>query len=1024
MNNIIDFLLKQRVFVLIMTILIGAAGLYSWHSLPIDAFPDVTNVQVMILTKVPGFTSIDVEQRVTFPIEQRMSGLTDVIQVRSVSKSEISQVVIIFKDGTDIYFARQQVFERLSEAKEDLPEGCVPEMTPISTGLGEIYQYTLESDELSLTELRSLQDWVVAPQLRPIQGVAEINSFGGFVKQYAVNVDPVALEKYELELRTVIEALENNNANGGGAFVVKDWQQTFIRSLGLLESIEDIENIVVKSEGGVPVLVKNIATVEYGKQQRQGGVTRDDRGEVVAGMVIMLKDANSKTVVDNVKERVKVIQNTLPKNVKLDTFYDRTSLIQACIATVVDAIGEGALCVILVLFLFLAEFRTALTVLLSIPLTFLVSFIIMDFTSMSSNLMSLGGLAFSVGMVVDATIVVTENARRHLANSDKKNRLLAIKESVLEVIRPVTFSVFIVSLILIPLFTLQGMEGKMFIPLAQTMLISMAASLLMAIFIAPSLCHILLPVGKESEFFFTKYFNNLYESTLKLLLKFPRTVVGLSCLLLVWAAVLATGLGTDFMPDLDENAIAINSVRLPNASLAGSVKTADEIGRILRTIPEIKTVVGKTGRAEISEDPMGPEQTDFVIMLKTKEELPNLRSKAVVIEEVRKLLAQVPGLRHSFSQPIALRVNELISGIKSSVAIKIFGDDLDKLAEIAQEATSIMATVEGAYDVKAAQLAGMQQFDIEVDKKVAASYGLNVSEVNELIETAVGGKDVSTVIEGQRRFSLFVRFAEDTRKTMAQIMELRVKTAMGQYIPLRTFANVKEIEVPIEIKRENGIRSLIVEGNVTNRDLGGFVADLQAALKPLEEKLPTGYRIALGGQFENQQRAMKQLAIVVPIVLLLILVLLVMALGKLRDALLVISILPFALVGGVVALWGWNMTFSVSAAIAFIVLLGIAVQDGVLLVSFMRQLIDEGEELSTAVNKGCALRFRAILMTTLTTFIGHVPMLLSTSAGADIQQPLALVVNGGLVSSTLLTLYFLPALFTITEKYFSNPKEN
>ena len=1025
MNNIIGFLLKQRVFVLIMTILIGAAGLYSWHRLPIDAFPDVTNVQVMILTKVPGFTSIDVEQRVTFPIEQRMSGLTNVIQVRSVSKSEISQVVIIFEDGTDIYFARQQVFERLSEAKEDLPAGCVPEMTPITTGLGEIYQYTLESDELSLTELRTLQDWVVAPQLRPIQGVAEINSFGGFVKQYAVSVDPVALEKYELELRTVVEALERNNANGGGAFIVKDWQQTFIRSLGLLESIEDIENIVVKSEGGVPVLIKDIAIVEYGRQQRQGGVTRDDRGEVVAGMVIMLQGANSKAVVDSVKERVKAVQSTLPKSVKLNTFYDRTSLIQACIDTVTDAIGEGALCVIFVLFLFLAEFRTALTVLLSVPITFLVSFIIMDFTGMSSNLMSLGGLAFSVGMVVDATIVVAENARRHLAEADNtKPRLETIKDSVLEVIRPVTFSVFIVSLILIPLFTLQGMEGKMFIPLAQTMLISMAASLLMAIFIAPPLCHWLLPRGKEHEFFFTKYLHSIYEKTLKAILKFPRIVVGLSCLLVVYAGVLAAGLGTDFMPDLDENAIAINSVRLPNASLAGSVKTSDEIGRLLRTIPEIKTVVGKTGRAEISEDPMGPEQTDFVIMLKTKEELPNRRLKSAVIEDVRKKLAQVPGLRHSFSQPIALRVNELISGIKSSVAIKIFGDDLDKLSEIAQEATSVMASVKGAYDVKAAQLAGMHQYDIEVDKKAAASYGLNVSEVNELIETAVGGKVVSTVIEGQRRFGLFVRFAEDTRKTMAQIMELRVKTAMGQYIPLKTFANVKEIEVPIEIKRENGIRSLIVEGNVSNRDLGSFVADLHTALEPLEQKLPTGYRIALGGQFENRQRAMKQLGIVLPVVLLLILVLLVMALGKLRDAMLVISILPFALVGGIFALRAWDMTFSVSAAIAFIVLLGIAVQDGVLLISFMRQLLNEGADLLTAASKACALRYRAILMTSLTSFIGHVPMLMSTGAGADIQQPLALVVNGGLVTSTLLTLYFLPALFMITEKYFNTGKES
>ncbi|HNX77866.1 MAG TPA: CusA/CzcA family heavy metal efflux RND transporter, partial [Candidatus Rifleibacterium sp.] len=804
MNRILNFLLTQRFFVFLLTAVLVITGLISWYRLPIDAFPDVTNVQVMILTKVPGLTSIDVEQRVTFPIEQHMGGLPRVKQVRSVSKSEISQVVVIFEDNVDIYFARQQVFERLAEARESLPPGSEPEMTPISTGLGEIFQYTLDSDKLDPVELRTLQDWVVAPQLRNIPGVTEINSFGGFVKQYHVLVNPVALEKYDISMREVVEALEANNANAGGSFIVKDWQQTFIRSLGLLNNLADIGNIVLKDHTGTPVLLKDVAEITMGTQTRQGGVTRDNQGEVVAGMVIMLQGANSKIVVDQVKKRVPEIQKSLPEGVRLNPFYDRTSLIQACIATVVDAISEGGICVILVLFLFLAEFRTAIVVLFSIPLTFLASFIFMDLAGMSSNLMSLGGLAFSVGMVVDAAIVVTENARRHLAHAKPgETRISVVNAAIQEVIRPVSFSIFIVALILIPLFTLQGMEGKMFIPLAQTMLIAMLVSLLIALVIIPGICESLLPHGKEYEFPFVAWFHRLYNRTLNLLLRFQWVTIIVSVLGLLATASLAAHLGTDFMPELDEGAIAINSVRLPNASLAGSVKLADEIDRmLLKEVPEIETVVGKTGRAEISEDPMGPEQTDFVIMLKSKEIYPQRRPKAEIINHIREVLAQVPGLRHSFSQPIALRVNELISGIKSDVAVKIFGDDLDKLAEIATEVAGVLGSTPGAYDAKAAQLSGMQQFDIEIDRAAAARYGLNCSEINELIETAVGGKVATTIIEGQRRFDLQVRYPENLRRNQDDIMNLKIRTPGGMLVPLLQVASIKPVEIPIEIKRE------------------------------------------------------------------------------------------------------------------------------------------------------------------------------------------------------------------------------
>lgn len=1020
MPRFINFLLTQRFFVFLLTAILVIVGIVSWYRLPIDAFPDVTNVQVMILTKVPGLTSLDVEQRVTFPIEQHMGGLPRVQQVRSVSKSEISQVVVIFEDDVDIYFARQQVFERLAEAKDSLPPGSSPEMTPISTGLGEVFQYTLDSETMTPTELRTLQDWVVLPQLRNIPGVTEINSFGGFVKQYHVLVDPVALEKYEISLRTVVEQLEANNANAGGSFIVKDWQQTFIRSLGLLKNIDDIGNIVLKDNDGTPVLVKDVAEITMGTQTRQGGVNRDDQGEVVAGMVIMLQGANSKTVVEKVKERLPMIQKGLPQGVKINPFYDRTSLIEACIATVTNAMTEGGICVIFVLFLFLAEFRTAIVVLASIPLTFLASFIIMDLAGLSSNLMSLGGMAFSVGMVVDATIVVAENARRHLALAKPgETRIAIVSRAILEVVRPVSFSIFIVALILIPLFTLQGMEGKMFIPLAQTMMIALLVSLGIALIIVPALSESLLPKGKEYEFPFISWFHRLYGRTLNIFLKFQWTTIILATLLLLASATLATRLGTDFMPDLDEGAIAINSVRLPNASLDGSVKIAHEISKLLKAVPEIETVVGKTGRAEISEDPMGPEQTDFVIMLKSREAFPQGRNKKEVTEHVRQVLAQVPGLRHSFSQPIALRVNELISGIKSDVAVKVFGDDLDQLAHIAEEVAAVLAATPGAFDTKSAQLSGMRQLDMQIDRKAAARYGLNPGDINELIETAVGGKVATTIIEGQRRFDLQVRYPEKLRRNQDDIMNLRIRTPSNQLIPLQQVASIKPVEVPIEVKREDGLRSLVIEANVRNRDLGGFIKDLQTRLEPIEKKLQPGYFLSLGGQFENQQRAMKRLSLVVPVVLLFILILLVMALGKLRDALLVIAILPFALVGGVIALWLWDMTFSVSAAVAFIVLLGVAVQDGVLLMSFMRQLIDEGKALPVAIRQACALRYRAIMMTTLTSFVGHVPMLLATGSGADIQKPLALVVNGGLISSTLLTLYVLPVLFGLLEKHYA-----
>ncbi len=1019
MDQAFHALLTQRVFVFLLGGILVAAGLLAWQQLPIDAFPDVTNTQVMVLTKAEGFSALDVEQRVTFPLEQRMGGLPRVREVRSTSKAGLSQLVVVFEDGVDIYFGRQVVLERIQEAASQLPPGIEPELAPITTGLGEIFQYTLDSASASAMDLRTLQDWVVAPQLRPLAGVTEVNSFGGFLKQYHVLPDPDRLQKYGITLPEIVDALDRNNANAPGHYVTQGWEQRYIRAVGLLTSIADIENIVLRAPGGVPIRIRDVARVEIGHAPRQGAVTRDGRGEVVAGMVMMLKDENSKTVVDRVKNRLPQIRQSLPPDVHLNVFYDRTSLIQACLRTVLDALLDGGLWVVVVLFVFLAELSTSLIVVVSIPFTFLASFVIMKWWGLSSNLMSLGGLAFTVGMVSDASIVVIENARRHLRTLPPEgSRIDAVARATTEVMRPLTFSVCIIVIVLVPLLLLEGMEGKMFGPLALTMLISLLASLGVALLLVPAFGVTFLPQGEEREFRIIKWGYRLYERILGLALRAPLVTGLIALVLLGGIGSLARTIGTEFMPPLDEGAIAINVVRLPNASLEGAVKVSTIMEQALADIPEIAAVVSKTGRAEISEDPMGPEQTDLVITLKEPGTLPGARPKAEVLRLIQERLEKLPGLRFSYSQPIALRVNELISGIKSDVAVKVFGEDLDTLTRLSGEVLAALGKTRGASDVKATQLSTMSQLDVQVDRAAASRYGLNVAEINDLIGMAVGGRVATTLIEGQRRFDVLVRYPPEVRADAEAIARLKVTGPGGQLIPLGQVARIAPVEVPIEITRENGQRRVVIEANIRARDLGGFVAELQENLRPIIARLPQGYFIQIGGQFENQQRAMARLSIVVPIALLLILILLVMALGSFRNALLVLANLPFALVGGIAGLWWYDMPFTVSAAIAFIVLLGVAVQDGVLLVTFYRQLLQEGHAPAAAVRLGSVQRFRPLMMTTLTTFIGHLPMIISTGSGADIQKPLAVVVNFGLLSSTFLTLLVLPALFLMVESLF------
>ena len=1013
MHKFIEFLLHQRVLVLALTGILIIAGAIAWTRLPIDAFPDVTNVQVMILTEAPGLSSVDVEQQVTYPIEQQMGGVPKVNQVRSLSKAGLSQVIVVFEDDTDIYFARQQVFERLQTAKESLPPFAEPELGPISTGLGEIFQYTLESDTLSPIELRTIQDFIVTPQLKPISGVNEVNSFGGFVKQYHVLVRPDALLKYDSTLRDVVEAVEKNNANAAGGFIVRGWEQTYIRGLGLLTSAEDIEGIVLKAQNGSPVYVRDVADVVIGPQPRQGAVTRDGKGDAVAGMVIMLRGENSKDVVASVKEAIPKIQKSLPQGARINVFYDRTFLIEACIKTVVDALLEGGIFVILVLFLFLAELRTALIVVVSLPLTYLLTFPIMGGIGLTSNLMSLGGLAFSVGMVVDASIVITENIRRHFAeHRDPALRRQVTIQSVLEVAGPVTFSIMIIMVVLVPLFTLQGIEGKMFMPLALTMIICMFISLIVALTIVPVLSEIILKQSHEKQFRLVRRFHEGYLNFLAAARRQKRVTLSISLITLIAAGLIATRIGTEFMPDLDEGAIAINAVRLPNASLDGSKDVGTFIEkRILAGFPEVTTVVSKTGRAEISEDPMGPEQTDIFIMLKPRKEWKTGRNKAELVEALQKELSVVPGLRLSFSQPIALRVNELISGVKSDLAVKVYGSDIKKLKDYADRIAGVLTGLRGAQDVRVEQVSGMEQVEITLNRQELARYGINVSDVNELIETAIAGKEATRVVDGQQRIATVVRFPDAERSDLLSLERLILSGAAGERVPLSRVATISTVEGPAQISREKSMRRVAAEANIRGRDLGGFVAEAKKSLAQIESELPPGYFLEFGGQFENQQRAMQRLSIVVPIALLLILFFLYLALGSLRDSLLVVLNLPFALVGGIIAVWVFRMNLSVSSAVAFIVLLGIAVQNGVVLVAFFRQLRAEGKSVDETVTTGCNLRFRPLLMTALVSFIGHFPMLYATGSGADIQKPLAVVVMGGLITSTLLTLIVLPTIY-------------
>ncbi len=1018
MERFIHFVLNQRLFIVIATLVLSATGWFFWINLPIDAFPDTTNVQVMILTEAPGLAPVDVEQQVTFPMEIAMQGLPDIREIRSLSKAAFSQVIIVFEDHVDTYFARQLVFERLQSAKRSLPSWAEPEMGPISTGLGEIYQYTLESDTHDPMALRTIQDWLIAPQLRILSGVNEVNSFGGFVKQYQVIVDPKKLLKFGITLQDVLAAIENNNANAGGNFLIKGWEQSYVRSVGMIETLSDLEDIVLKTEDGTPVFLKDTARVVFGPETRQGAVTRDGKGEAVAGMVIMLRGENSKVVVDRIKKAIPKIQVGLPEGVRINPFYDRTALIQACIQTIGSALTQAGIFVVLVLLLFLGNLRASLIVALSLPLTAMIAFILMGFSGVTANLMSLGGLAIAIGTIVDASIVITENIIRHnreAAGSGLTQKQIAF-QAIHEVARPILFAVLIIIIVFLPLFTLQEMEGKMFRPLALTMCFAMIGSLLISFTIIPVLgMQFLGGSKKKKENIFLKSVKKGYMRVLSGAMNRRWATLMISFFLFLFAVLLIPFVGTSFLPQLDEGAIAINVVRLPSASLKGSVAVGLEMEKqLMNRFPEIKTVVTKTGRAEISEDPMGPEQNDVFVILHMEKDWKTGRDKKQLVIDMQEMLMRLPGLRFSFSQPIALRVNELISGIKSDLAIKIFGPDLEVLGKTGNRIAVLVGGIEGAEDTKLEQIAGFSQIEVLVDRKAAARHKINVKDINDIIETAVGGKIASTVVEGQKRFAVQVRFPEEHRRDIQALSRILIPSSEGRHIPMGQIVKIVEKEAPAQISRENGMRRVVVECNIRGRDMGSFVKEVQNALVPVIKDLPAGYFLDFGGQFENQKRAMKRLSIVVPISVALIFLMLFSAFDSVKNAFLVLVNLPFALVGGILAIFFLNIHLSVSAAVGFIALFGIAVENGTVLVSFFEQLRKQGLGTIEAVKKGCELRFRPLLMTAMTTLLGLLPLLYATGSGSEIQRPLATVVLGGLLSALFLTLIVLPVLYSLT----------
>ncbi|HWR14817.1 MAG TPA: CusA/CzcA family heavy metal efflux RND transporter [Terriglobales bacterium] len=1014
MNRVVEFALRNRFLVIVFAVLVIAVGIWAMQALPIDAVPDITPNQVVVLTNSPGLGPLEIERLVTFPVETAMSGLPGVTEIRSVSRFGLSSVTIFFKEGMDVYFCRRLVMERLPQAKEAIPAGFgTPEMGPISTGLGEIYQFEVRGDGKSLMELRSILEWDIAPILRSVPGVVEVNSYGGELKTYEVQLDANRLVSYNIPLSKVFEALEKNNFNSGGGYIEHNQEQYVVRGEGLVGSLEDIGNIVVgATKNGTPVYIKNLGNVQFAPMLRQGAATRDGRGEVVTGVVMMLIGENSRVVANQVDKKLLEIQKTLPQGVTVDTYYDRTHLVQQTIKTVEKNLVEGALLVIVILLLLLGNIRGALIVAAAIPLSMLAAFAGMVWFGISGNLMSLGAIDF--GLIVDGSVVMVENIIRHLAEAKsrgEKNNFTVVLDSAREVARPVFFAVLIIIVVYVPILTLEGVEGKMFRPMALTVIFALIASLVFALTLMPVLSSFFLAKNvKEEESKLIHKVKEHYIPWLKRVMIRPGLTAAVATVVLVVGVVAAIFMGAEFIPRLDEGTIALQTWRLPSVALSESVHSTTMVEKVLKQFPEVETVVSRTGRAEIATDPMGVEVSDVYVILKPHDEWKTASNREGLIEAFDKALKdKVPGNIFSYSQPIELRMQELIAGVRSDVAITLYGSDLDMLRQKADEIVRVVSQIPGAADVKAEQTGGLPYLRVNVKRDQIARYGINTRDVLDAVE-AIGGKEVGQVLEGQKRFALQVRFEKSDRDAVEKIGNIKVADPQGRLIPISQLAELKVEEGPAQISRSDIHRRISVEANVRGRDLSSFIKDAQAAVGS-KVSLPTGYWITWGGQFENLERATQRLMIVVPLSMFLIFILLYTTFNTMRPALLIFLNVPIAASGGILALALRGLPLSISAGVGFIAVSGIAVLNGVVLISYILQRRREGAPLEDAVTEGAITRLRPVLMTALVASLGFVPMALATSAGAEVQRPLATVVIGGLVTSTLLTLFVLPTLY-------------
>lgn len=1023
-DRIIQFSINNAIWVMMFVIAWIGVGIYSYQKLSIDAVPDITNVQVQINSQANGFTAPEVEQRITYPIENAMSGIPNLEQTRSISRYGLSQVTIIFKDGTDIYWARQLINQRLQEAKSALPDSIDPQMSPISTGLGEIYQWVVKAEPnakkadgsaYSAMDLREIQDWIIRPQLQRVQGVAEVNSIGGYNKTYVVSPDLTRLQQLQIPLTDLQDALQNNNENRGAGFIEENGQQLTVRVPGMLTSIQDIQNVTVATKNGLPIRVADVASVSIGHDLRTGGATYNGQ-ETVLGIAMMMMGENSKTIAKAIDDKVQEIQRSLPQGVVIETVYDRSSLVDKAIKTVAKNLIEGAILVIVILFIFLGNFRAALITACIIPLAMLFTLTGMAEQKISANLMSLGALDF--GIIVDGAVVIVENCIRRLAEAQHlKGRLLTRSERFTEVFlaakqarRPLIFGQIIIMVVYLPIFALAGVEAKMFHPMAMTVVLALLGAIILSVTFVPAAVALFVTGEvKEKESRWMMSLKKGYADLLDKAYAFRYVVVTAAVSILILTSAIATRVGSEFAPQLSEGDFALQLMRAPSTGIEESLKIQENVEKqLLKAFPEIKAIFARTGTAEVATDVMPPNISDGIVLLKPHDQWPNPKE---TIDELRtrmlQFVNQIPGNNSEFSQPIELRFNELISGVRSDIGVKVFGDDMQVLNQEAEKIAQQLRSIPGASEVKVEQTDGLPLLNVDVDHALAAQYGLSVKSIQDIVAASIGGQSVGQILQGDRRFDFVIRLQEDMR-TPQQLAQLPIRLPNGGLIQLQDVAKVENILGLAQVSRENGKRRVIVTANIRDRDLGSFVQEMQSKLA--QQKLPSGYWLGYGGQFENLASATARMQIVVPMALIMIFVLLMAVFSNFKDSLLVFSGVPFALSGGLVALWLRDIPLSMSAGVGFIALSGVAVLNGLVMLTFIKEL-RATLDVHAATWKGAVLRLRPVLMTAFVASLGFIPMALATGTGAEVQRPLATVVIGGIISSTILTLVLLPVIY-------------